>query len=112
MFIRADARGQDLRYIGVGDDREAIVDGPRGGGVFVGSHLAQGKDEREYPAFIVAQVRREIAGRNASKRKRRAVGEAQGVNERGDVLAERHKARFPAQLHAFLRQLLRKLLAA
>ena len=111
MFVGAYAGRKNLRNIGVGDDGKSVVDGPGGRGVFVGRHLAERKDKGEDAVFIVAKVCGKVARLHAAERQRRAVGEAQRINQRRHVPAERHQPRFPAQLHALFGKLFGKLLA-
>ena len=53
VLVSADAAGQDLRDIGIGNHREAEIDGSGGGRVFLVIHLAQRQDEGEYTALVV-----------------------------------------------------------
>jgi hypothetical protein len=62
VLVGGDAGGQDLGDDGVGDHREAEVDGPGGGGVLQVVHLAQGQGEGEDPVLVVEQ---DIAGLTA-----------------------------------------------
>ena len=53
VLVAGDARGQDLRDDRIGDDREAIVDGPGGRRVLQIVHLAQGQHEGEHAILVV-----------------------------------------------------------
>ena len=53
VLVRAYAGREDLRDAGVGDDREAEIDRPGGGGVFFVVHLAQGQDEGEDTLLVI-----------------------------------------------------------
>ncbi len=112
MFVCAYARRQYLRYVGIGNDREAIVQRPRGGRVFFQIDLAERKHKREYPVFVIPQIRLVITRLYAAERQRRAARETKGINKRGYVGAERHEARFPSKLHALLGKLRRELPAS
>ncbi|OPZ34934.1 MAG: hypothetical protein BWY96_02964 [Spirochaetes bacterium ADurb.BinA120] len=102
-------RGKDLRNGGVGDYREAVVKRSRGCGVFFGVHLAQGEHEGEDAVLVVAQVGLEIARPHSAEGERRAVCEAEGVDERRYILPEGNKPRLPSKLHALLGELLGEL---
>ena len=61
--------------------------------------------------LLYFRLRGKVARLDAAEGKGGAVGEAQGVDQGRHVLAERHQAGLPAQLHALFGQLLGKLLA-
>ena len=56
--------------------------------------------------LLYLQVAAVVARLHAAEAQRHAVGEAQSVNRRRNLFAERNQAGLPAQLHAGLRQLL------
>ena len=62
VLVGADAGRQDLRDVGVGDDREAVVDRAGGRRVFFVIDFAKGQDEGEDAILVVLQVGLEIAG--------------------------------------------------
>ncbi len=96
-------RGQDLRDVGVGDDREAEVDGAGGGRVLLVVDLAEREHEGEDAALVVEQ---DLAGLLEAARlepaegHRGAAGEAEGVDERRGVRAVGDEERLPAHLDA------------
>ena len=119
VLVGADAAGQDLRDGGIGDDREAEVDGARGrreflvreqlllGSVGVG---AQGEDEGEDAVLVVEEDltrRLEIARLDAAEGHGRARGEVEGVDGCAHVPSVRDKVGVPTHFHALLGQLLR-----
>ena len=53
VLVGADARGQDLRDVRVGDDREAHVDRAGAGGVLEVVDLAESEPEGEHPVLAV-----------------------------------------------------------
>ena len=103
VLVGADAAGQDLRDIGVGDHREAEIDGPGGGGVFLVVHLAQRQHEGEHAALVVEQ---DLAGflqparLEPAEGERGAAGEAEGVNDGRGIRPVGDQERFPVHLHA------------
>jgi len=105
VLVGADAGGQNLRNVRVRDHREAVVDGARGGSIFLRRDFAQREHEGEDAVLVVLQVPLEVARLDAAERKRGAVGESQRVDRGGDIAPERHEARLPAELHAGLGQL-------
>ena len=56
MLVGADAGGQDLGDVGLGDGGEAEVDGPRRRRVLQVVDLAQGQHEGEDPVLVVARM--------------------------------------------------------
>ncbi len=111
VLVGADAGGQDLRDVGVGDDGEAVVDRPGRGGVLLGVTSPRASTKAKMRFLLYRRLAVEVAGLDAAEGEGRAVGEAQGVDQGGDVPAEGHQAGLPAELHAFLGQLLGELLA-
>jgi hypothetical protein len=55
VLVGADAARQNLRDIGVGDHREAEVDGARGGGVLLVVHLTQSQNKGHDSPLVVEQ---------------------------------------------------------
>ena len=106
VLVGADAGGQDLRDVGVGDGREAVVDGPGGGGVLLVVDLAQRQHEGEHAVLVVAQHLREVTGLRPAEGHGRAGGETQRIDRRGHVLAEGNQAGVPAELDVLLQELL------
>ena len=106
MLIGANAGGKNLRNIRIGDGREAVRDGARGGRVFLVRHFAKRHDEGEDAVLVVVQIALVVARLDVAEAQCGAVGEAQSVDGRRDLLAEGHQAGFPARLHAGLVQLL------
>ena len=80
VLVGGDAGGQDLRDAGVGDDGEAVVDGPGGGGVLQVVHLAQRQHEGEDALPVVHQNVLGLPALHPAEGQRRTGGEAQGVD--------------------------------
>ena len=106
MLVGGDAGRQDLRDAGVGDDREAVVDRAGRGRVLQIVHLAQRQHEREDALPVVEQDVFGLAALHAAEGQRRAGGEAQRVDRRDGVEAERHDVRVVAHLHPFFHELM------
>ncbi len=103
VLVSANAAGQDLRDIGVGDHREAEVDGPGGSGVFLVVHLAQRQDEGEHAALVVEQDLAgflEAARLEPAKGERGAASEAQGMHDGRRIRPVGDQERFPVHLHS------------
>ena len=105
MLVGGDARGQDFGDQRIGDDGEAKVDGPRGGGVLEVVHLAQGQDEGEDPVLVVEQDVPRLPALHAAEGERAAHGKAQRIDGADGVGAEGHDVGVVAHLHPFLLQL-------
>ena len=104
VLVGADAGGQDLRDVGVGDDGEAQVDRAGGGGVLEVVDLAERQHEGEHPVLVVEQDLARVAGVHAAEGERRAGGEPERVDGGDGVDAERHGEGVVAQLDALLLQ--------
>ena len=105
VLVGGDAGRQDLRDARVGDHREAVVDGAGGGGVLQVVDLAQGQHEGEHAVLVVEQDLARLAAVHAAEGEGRAGGEAQGVDGRDGVGAERHDVGVVAHLDALFDQL-------
>ena len=90
-------------------DGKAVVEGTRCRRVLLRVHLPEGEYEGEDAVLVVREVGSVVAGLDAAEGERHPVGEAEGVDESGDVAAEGDQPRLPAQLHALLGQLLGEL---
>ena len=103
VFVSADAAGQNLRDIGIGDHREAEIDGPGGGGVFLIVHFTQRQHEGEHAALVVEQDLAgflEAARLEAAEGERGAASEAEGVHDGRRIRPVRNQERLPVHLHA------------
>ena len=109
VLVGADAGGQDLGDVGVRDHREAVVDGAGRRRVLLRVHLPESQHEGEDAILVVLEVGCVVAGLDAAEGERHPAGEAQRVDQGGNVPAEGYQARLPAQLHALFGQLLREL---
>ena len=67
MLVGTYARGQYLRYVRIGYDREAVVERSRGSRVFLLVHLAERENEREHPVLVVLEVGFVVAGLDAAE---------------------------------------------
>ena len=85
VLVGGDAGRQDLRDAGVGDDREAVVDGARGRRVLQVVDLAQGEHEGEDALPVVEQDVLRLAALHAAEGQGRAGGEAHRVDGREGV---------------------------
>ncbi len=75
VLVGADARGQDLVDVRVGDGREAVIDRPGRLGMFFIVDRAEGQDKGEDAVLVVAEDPLEIAGLGAAEREGDAVVE-------------------------------------
>ena len=114
VLVGADAARQDLGDVGVGNHREAEVDGTGGRGVLFVVHLAERQHEGEHPPLVVEQdLTRllEVARLEAAERHGRAAGEAERMHDRRRVRAIGHQEVVPAHIHAAPVQLCRHAVA-
>jgi len=84
VLVGADAARQNLRDIGVGDDRETEIDGARGGGVLLVVHLAQRQDKGHHAALIIQKNLARLlqpARPQPAESECGAAGETQSVND-------------------------------
>ena len=103
VLVSADAAGQDLRDIGIGDHREAEVDGARRSGELLVVQFAQRQHEGEYAPLVVEQNLAgflEAARLEAAEGEGGAAGESQGVHDGRSIGAVRDQECFPVHLHA------------
>ena len=101
MLVGADAARQDLRDVGVGDDREAEVDGAGGGRVLLVVDLAEREHEGEDAPLVVEEDLARLlepARLEAAEGHRGAAGEAERVDERRGVGAVGDQERLPVHL--------------
>ena len=80
MLVGANAGGQDLRNVGIGDGGEAVIDGARRRGIFLFRHFTQRHDEGEGAVLVVLQIASILAGLDAAEAESNAIGEAEGVD--------------------------------
>ena len=106
MLVGGHAGRQDLRDAGVGDHREAVADGAGGRRVLQVVDLAQGEDEGKHARLVVEHDAPRLAGFHAAEGEGGAGGEAERVDGRDGVEAERHREGVVAQLDALLEQLM------
>ncbi len=105
VLVRANPGGQNLRDVAVGDDREAVVDGPGRRGVPLVRHLAQRHDEGKDAVLVIKQIAPEIARLDAAEAQGRPAGKTERVDRGGNLVAEGHQTCLPAQLYAALHEL-------
>ena len=108
VLVGADARGQDLGDVGLGDGREAVVDGAGRRRVLEVVHLAQGQDEGEDAVLVVAQDALVVARLHAAEGHGGARGEADRVDVAEDLGAEGHQPASPSPSRPRLRPAARR----
>ena len=105
VLVLGDAGGQNFRDDGVGNDREAEVDRPGGGGIFQVIYFAQGQHKGKDPFPVVEQNIARLTCLQAAKGKSGAGGEAQGIDGAEGVGAEGDSVGVIAQFDPFFVEL-------
>ncbi len=105
VLVGADARGQDLGDVGVGDDREAHVDRPGAGGVLEVVDLAEGEPEGEHPVLAVFEALSRLARLQAAEGHRGADRPVQREDAADRVPAVGDDVGIPPHLDLFLGEL-------
>ncbi len=110
MLVGANARGQNLGYGGIGNNREAPVNGAGRIGVPLVVDIAHRQNKGEDSVLVIDKYLAVVARLDAAEGHRRAGGKAHGEDGGADIGPEGNQACRPADLHPLLHQLLGKLL--